>query len=461
MAAFKLYEKNCYEYDSGRRVVVNPAISHDLISNPGIGICTYQRFNGDPVETEPVWNDDGPLSFSKTPQNLSNGNFPASTVAYFRWYWARIEPEEGVYRWELIDKALDEASKRAQMLHFRIMPHDHTNLIPSWYKGLCISGNTNGAELKIPDYSDPYFQDRTERLVSSLGARYDGHQNLYAVDIGTLGHWGEWHCSRLPGEHMMDSPGRIWAVDVYLKAFRKTPLLMPVAKADAMSYAISKGAGWRADSWGDLQDAFCNMKSRYPWALAEASATDSWKHAPVSLECAGTLPVWKRKNLDLSYILEEAQRWHASTLNLKSTAIPEEWRTDFDNLLKKSGYRFELRQLDRPATLRGSYNNTIKFWWVNSGNAPVYRDVHVLIRLQNEKKAFYLEDTESNLRTWLPGDDQCYEFHPVLPHGIRTGDYDLSVALAVPGETKPFIRPANQNVGADGWLNISKIAVIA
>ena len=46
----------------------------------------------------------------------------------------------------------------------------------------------------------------------------------------------------------------------------------------------------------------------------------------MSLETCGTPGSWFRGKYDVEYNLEQALRWHVSTVNIKSTAIPEEWK---------------------------------------------------------------------------------------------------------------------------------------
>ena len=69
----------------------------------------------------------------------------------------------------------------------------------------------------------------------------------------------------------------------------------------------------------------------------------SGRKRPVSLEVCGTVSEWKRDHFDLNYILDQALRWHVTSVNLKSSPIPEDWKPQFDTFQKKIGYRFLLR----------------------------------------------------------------------------------------------------------------------
>ena len=91
---------------------------------------------------------------------------------------------------------------------------------------------------------------------------------------------------------------------------------------------------------------------------------------------------WQKQGWDVGYILDEALRWHVTSMNIKSSAIPPELKAKFDELQKRMGYRFELRRLEYPSSVRAGSNAAFKMWWVNSGVAPVYRPYTLAIELK-------------------------------------------------------------------------------
>jgi hypothetical protein len=129
-------------------------------------------------------------------------------------------------------------------------------------------------------------------------------------------------------------------IDVYFRAFRKPPLLMNFDQPEALTYGTSRGAGWRFDCLGDLRKPWCHMLDFHPEQIAEAGIQDVWRTAPVSMETCGVPESWFRQNWDVKYILSEALRWHVSTLNVKSNAIPPAWKSDFEDFERRMGYRF-------------------------------------------------------------------------------------------------------------------------
>jgi hypothetical protein len=74
-------------------VVVRPIENHDVLVNPGTGITTFQRFNGDPLNPGLEWSEEGPTAKSAAPQAPTD--FPDTSIAYCRWFWDVIEPAPG------------------------------------------------------------------------------------------------------------------------------------------------------------------------------------------------------------------------------------------------------------------------------------------------------------------------------------------------------------------------------
>jgi hypothetical protein len=368
-------------------VVIRPKEIQDVLVNPGMGIETFQRFNGDPINPGKKWSEQGPTA--RTTRAAAKPDYPDSAIAYFRWFWWQIEPEQGKRRWEIIDTALDQASGRGQKLAIRVMPYDEGNPLPEWYrKSGARRANTDADALwKVwaPDADDPQYLHHWGALVREMAARYDGHPGMDHVDVSTVGYWGEGWGPYLPRWETQKA-----LIDVHVESFRRTPLLMNFDELPALKYATEHGAGWRLDCWGDMGGYWeswgrylSHMLDVYPQQLLRAGAQEVWRRSPVSLETCWTPPEWKEKNFDLDYILEQGLRWHASSVNIKSTAIPPEWKEKFSEFQKKLGYRFVLRRLEYPKTVKAGAMMPVGMWWLNAGVAPPYSEYELALELRS------------------------------------------------------------------------------
>ena len=251
-------------------------------------------------------------------------------------------------------------------------------------------------------------------------------------------------------------------IDQYFEAFRRTPLLMNFDALEALRYGAHRGAGWRLDCWGDLGGrgkGMMHMLDLYPQQVVRADAQDVWQRSPVSLETCGTPAGWKQQwhytAEQVDYSIEQALRWHASTINIKSTAIPPEWKGKFDELQKKVGYRFILRKIEYPEAVRRGAMMRVDMWWLNAGVSPVYAEHLLAIQLRGAGGAAVVRMT-ADVRKWLPG-DAIFEGSVPVPDGLAADEYRFRVALLNARTLEPAIKLAIEGRQADGWYDMGRI----
>ncbi|MHC4695086.1 MAG: beta-galactosidase, partial [Planctomycetota bacterium] len=172
-------------------ITVRPKEIDDILTNPGIGFMTFQRFNGDTLNQAKRWTEGKPIVYQDFDGSLQNKDYPMTSIAYFRIYWKFIEPNMGKYRWDLIDKALKTAQDRQQTLMLRIAPYGTgtENDVPNWYRKMV------GERKELPvkkwqvDPEDPRYVKHFTKLIRIMGKRYDGHRDLESVDVSIVGAW--------------------------------------------------------------------------------------------------------------------------------------------------------------------------------------------------------------------------------------------------------------------------------
>ncbi len=434
---------------AAQTVVVHPKLIHDVLVNPGMGIQTFQRFNGDRLNSALKWSEEGPTGPLAA---AANPEFPASTIAYCRWFWETLEPEQGHVRWDIVENALAEAHSHGQTLAIRLMPYDQKHPLPVWYqKSGAKRANAEGAPIWEPDFSDPLYLKYWGDLVKEAGRRFDGHPDLDTVDISSVGYWGEgW------SDYMPAFPYQKKLIDIWFDAFPATRLLMNFDEPQALAYGTERGAGWRLDCLGDLRPKWAHMLDFYPEQIARTGIQDVWKHSPVSLETCWVPGYWKEQGWDVQYILGEALRWHATSVNIKSSPIPPEFAAAFEDFERKMGYRLELRRIEYPASVRGGSAAPVKMWWVNSGVAPAYRPYILALAFASTgvQKAV---DVPADVRKWLPG-DRVVEEDIEVPL-LKAGQYRLRMALLDPRTRQPAIRLGVEGRNQDGWYDLGLLSV--
>lgn len=453
----------------------------ELLTNPGKGFMTFQRFEGDTANALEGccgdFREDYPHAvLTDSEGNLINENYPNTSMVYLRFYWRFIEPEEDEYRWDILDRALETARERGQTVMLGVMshgsPYDDKHDVPEWYREMV--GEKREWELDSPvnawmvDPEDSRYAEHFGGFVRAIGERYDNHPDLEAVDVRIVGAWGEG-----AGSALLSQPTREALVDAYTDTFKETPLIMLLTDEETNKYGISQAnVGWRADCMGDIgfwaddQDGWTHMYDYYPQGIINYGMKDAWKKGHVSLEICFNFPGWKSRGdftrEEVEYIFEQGLKWKMSSFNAKSAPVPDEWQPMVDEWIKKMGYRFVPRRISYNSEIGSNRKLTFTSWWENKGVAPVYREYPLAFRLRNDQASTILM-TEVDIREWMPGDN-LYNDAIYIPHDLPAGEYELEFALVEPirepgVEIMPSIQLPIDTTTEDGWYRLGAITI--
>ncbi|MCK5528469.1 MAG: DUF4832 domain-containing protein [Kiritimatiellae bacterium] len=443
---------------------VRPYETDRLFRNPHKGTTTFQRFNGDPLYPDVQWSDrHGPLKFP-APKNsdLHNDRYPDTAIAYCRWVWSDLEQACGEYRWDIVEKAFATGAKRGQTVQVRIQPYVKKAL-PEWLLQL-------GARTVIDkdgnvglDANCPIYKKHFKAMLRSFAKKFDGHPSLESFDVAYGGPFGETggNATKATAEEL---------VDVYFKSFKKTQLLVMLGSKG--SYYAPKAypnrkIGWRIDCIGDLRNEehpgipwnarWNHMYDQYPKSLATTGLHDAWKVAPVTMETCWTVSGWERLGFDVDYIIEEMYRYHTSVFMPKSCYVPEKWRLKFDELNRKLGYRFVIRQMKFPLESTVQKKIDIECSLDNVGVAPLYNSYDFALRFR-QNKLDEIVRLSVDPRTWGPG-KHWFGKKVSLPKNLKPGVVEIECSL-VDQNQKASISFANEKTRDDHWLPLTKMDIL-
>ncbi len=443
-------------------IVVRPQEIDDVLVNPGIGFMTFQRFNGDKLNQDKKWTEGYPIVYQPFSGSMENENHPMTSLAYFRVYWKFLEPARGQYRFDLIDAALKTAGQRNQTLLLRFAPYGTgpDNDVPDWYRAML--GPEKEGEKKLPvgkwrtDPEDPRYVEHFGGMVRAMGKRYDGHPLLESVDLAIVGAWGEG-----AGSEQLTQKTREALVDCYLDGFKKTDLIMLLTDEKTNKYGLSKrDVGWRVDCLGDMggfSKTWCHMCDYYPQAIINFGMKDAWQKAPVSLEVCWVMQHWKDMGWDVDYIIDQSLKWHISSFNAKSSAVPKEWWPQVNRWLKRMGYRLVLRKFTCRGTVKPGADLGFTSWWENKGVAPCYHPFRLALRLKSPDRSIILP-TGADIRTWLPG-DSLYDGAVTIPADAPPGQYELQLGILDVKTDRPRVKLAIAGVDAEGWYPLGTLRI--
>ena len=432
--------------------IVAPDESDAVLVNPGMGFTTQSALDGDVP------------------------GYPKSTIAYYRWYWDELEPQEGKFNWAMIDSVIAAAKARGQRLATRIMPANGKPRVPDWYRKTGAKGwdfiaeSTQNAGKTdpswMPDHEDPLFAKYMGRLVKEFAKRYDGHPDIDHIDIGSYGHWGEWHLSFVKEKRNYDFDLKKMIIDWYLEGFKKTPMVIPEDAEDGLIYATEHGVGWRADCMGDygppnnwnLMTRYLQLPKAYP------SVGEAWKTSPVAFESCSTMETWLAAGRDIDFIYSACLELHTSILNNKSSAIPPEWWPATEKFLKRMGYRFVVRSVRHEKWLEPGNTLNLEMLIDNIGVAPPYRGYVPVFEIRragtrSRRDIILTSKADWDTRKWLPGRyDQKTAIK--LPDDIKPGRYLVYFCLADPYTMEPAVQLAVDGGDAQRWYSWTTFKVV-
>ena len=114
--------------------------------------------------------------------------------------WRELEPEEGVFDWESIEKENQFARWKEEGKHLVLrfvcdVPGEETHKdIPDWlYEKTGGAGNWYDMEYGCgfsPDYENTLFMEYHQKAVEEMGRYFAADGFVGYIELGSLGHWG-------------------------------------------------------------------------------------------------------------------------------------------------------------------------------------------------------------------------------------------------------------------------------
>ncbi len=397
--------------------------------NPFVGFMSFQHFRGEKLYSDiEVLPENNYTETERvecypvvgTPENgREEGYYPDTTVVYIRMLWKELEPERGVYNYDVIESLLDEARKHKQTLVFRLMAHSTRACddVPEWLKSLIPCPLRPDGQRVKDSPTDPLFVELFLEAVSKIGERFDGDPVFDAIDISLPGAWGEGHNLHLYSDDILTR-----TVDAYTSVFKKTRLICQLARPDLIEYASRASAvGWRGDGFGEPT----HLNTIYPEKVERLS--ELWRSAPVSFESYWWLGEWKRRGWDIDEIIKRSLEWHVSTFNAKSIPVPHEWRDKVDAWIAKMGYHFAISSFEYPSEAEPLDTVELRLTVENFGVAPIYNKLPLNIRVRKDGEELVFT-TDADITAWLPGSHE-YKTSLALAEGLSRGEYKIELGI--------------------------------
>lgn len=369
-----------------------------------------------------------------------------TTLVYVELRWADWEPEEGVYNIDFVNEEFNLETYRAQnrQVVFRFIcdePTEEEHIdIPEWLYRLTGDGQhyaTNYGMGYSPNYSNDTLIQAHAKAITALGEAFGQDDFFRYVELGSLGHWGEYHVNLEQGLSPLPFyDTRVRYITPYLAAFPDAFFMTRYPLLETTKY----GFGMYNDMTGDATETnyWLSQMVGGIWEQTglpeQGYCVDAWKTAPVAGEFASTFDDAYFLRDNLSVTLELLQKSHQSIIGPK--IIVDETDEDFSHasaqILTTLGYRFTVPQLQVDTSADTEVRVTADL--MNKGSAPVYENCKVRLQLYSEdEECLWQYDADHlTLTELLPG--ETVQFSASIPRDLLDDDEKYTITICINDE---------------------------
>jgi hypothetical protein len=381
------------------------------------------------------------------------------TLVYASFSWRDIESVKGEYDFKKFEEEHNFSYWKSKNIKIVIRlyldyPQDKSHRdIPDWLyeemggKGVVYS-NAYGVGFS-PDYNDPMLLNYHEELIQAIADRYDGDSDVAFVEIGSLGHWGEWHTGTNNDELIPFASQDVCEAitNQYLKYFNNKKLLM----RHPTKIAADNKLGLFNDSFGDVfqtEDCFINWFSKgyvdQRTGAFNPPMQDFWMYAPSGGEIANSPGEQYFTNANIDRTLLQLKTSHTSWLGPSGPfySADDEIKKNLDVAQNNMGYKFYISKavIDKNAIFNG--NRTLRISVNNVGDAPFYYEWPLRLFIEDfNNNIKYVKTADFDIRTLMP--DSCAEVQFIIPKAFGNNTYKAYIGIADPSTDQAAIQFAN------------------
>lgn len=394
------------------------------------------------------------------------------TLAYVLINWSDLEKQKGVYDFETIEMDFNFENWKSENARFIIRfvcdyPGDiEGNMnIPQWlYDEINGEGQEYNNDYGIgfaPNYSNPTFIEAHARVIQALAERYNDDPYVAFIQLGSIGHWGEWHVNygqginKLPTADILDQ-----YVQPYMDYFSNKMLSI----RRPMVIANENHFGLHNDVFGDKEDT----DSWLDW-IANGYTSDQtdedlpemkdfWKKAVSGGEISSyeSLEYYLGQGFEETY--KELEECHTTYLGPKAPyelAKGNEYQENMDKMTSQMGYCFTINKVV-VENLNKKKDLEIKIKWENIGIAPIYQNWPICISITGiDGTKYESEIIDSNMTEWVSG-TYAVKYKISNTKDLPKGDYKINVCILDPITLKPGIALALDDEENDLIYNIGE-----
>ena len=303
----------------------------------------------------------------------------------------------------------------------------------------------------------------------------DNKDVILAVQVGFVGHWGEWHSSK----YMNDVISKKTIFDAVLAAVPKDRMVMvryprykqkfyggPITDAQAYGQTDVTRIGFhddaflsddndqgtfRSSSWGVKLTTYCDGYPAGEFQCWRDYVNSDSRYSPVGGEAS--VPNSPRSDCPNALVQLANMHWSFQN-NDYNTTLLNSWVTQgcMPEVRRRLGYRFVLKSLTTSAQVNPGGVLPIQLSIENQGFAAAFNPRPVILVLKEKSSGQVTEISLSTVdpRRWLPGQINV-NTQVTIPSNLPSGNYYMYLWLpdastSLKSRSEYAIRMANLNV---------------
>lgn len=407
-----------YRYNLNRTVAYEE--SNELLENPLIG-------------------------FAAPAENEEEGE--KNNLVYIGLTWAEWEPKQDTYDIEALEEKFHiekwkKENKHAVLRFICDIPGEEKHKdIPDWLYQKTKDGSyyemAYGAGYS-PDYSNRFFQERHAKAIKVLAEYCNKDEFVAYVELGSLGHWGEWHTNTDEGVQDLPDADTCWQYVLdYSDNFHNVQLLM------RRNYVMVSdgGLGLYNDMTGHKEDTeewldWINNGGSYETSgeeLEYVPIENFWETGPVGGEMTSEYSMEELLDDRFQETLSLIQKTHMTFIGPNCPQGEERESSAALSLLDRLGYRFYISELRTQFSFADNQLDVF-LTWENAGLAPIYWDWPVTMYVYNKSGELkYWESIDFSLSELMPGEELVTESHIPFTDLFRQG-FQIGIGITSPNE---------------------------
>lgn len=396
--------------------------------------------------------------------------------------WDELEPEEGVYDWELLDDTIDYWSEHGKKIHFRISTEPYTYSLeqdnelvwdyhggaPDWLRDLT---DENDDPINIPhtirsvdadyyyDVGNETYQNKLAAFIGALADRYKADPRIVLVDVRGYGTWGEWHSG-------YDDFGSIGAradalqgvIDIWTEAWGSDKIL-----ALSNSYEFLEGLDpdvndpssqadyeeWSAFDYAKTQpqltfrrDGVAGAVRPYDKALLESSFNDRNTLPLVTEFWRGydeyAAPGGYNRSYSPDTAVDDALKYRPNYVTLMgwdADSSADEFVYERPDLIAQGtaemGYNLVPTRIALPTSITAGTTFSLVSDWENTARGRAFRSADLTTYLTDSagNTVWSAANTDFETRDIILGEPQTFTSTHTLPSSIPAGTYEVRMAI--------------------------------